>query len=252
MADDGSAMTITVQRAEYQYIERLRGLYREEAGVQLIHDSALGRGIADPYIFLVDGRVAGYGGVWNKYDPDRILEFYVLPQLRGAALSIFREFAAVSRATSMEAQTNVPQMLLMLYDCATGIAAENYLFADAGVTTLPSPGGVFRAATADDGDPGGEFVIEMDGAIVAQGGFLCHYNPPYGDIYMGVAEHARRRGFGSYIVQELKRVCYEAGRRPSARCNANNAISRRTLEKAGFRVCARLLTGTIEPTAPDS
>jgi GNAT superfamily N-acetyltransferase len=238
-------MPVTVQRVEFRDVERMRDLYRAEADVQLIHDSALGRGLADPYVFLVDGAVAGYGGVWNKYDPDRILEFYVLPHRRREALAIFREFAATSHATSMEAQTNVPLMVQMLYDCASDIKAENYLFADAEVTSLASPGGVFRAARPEDGDPGGEFVIECDGAIVAQGGFLCHYNPPYGDIYMGVAETARRRGFGSYIVQELKRVCYEAGRRPSARCNAANAISRRTLEKAGFLVCGRLLTGTL-------
>jgi GNAT superfamily N-acetyltransferase len=238
-------MTIQVQRAEYSEVEPMRDLYRQEVDGQLIHDSALGRGIADAYLLLVDGAVAGYAGVWNKYDPHRIMEFYVLPQRRTLAQPMFRELVASSRATSMEAQTNSPLMLLMLYDHATAITAENYLFADAEVTHLPSPGGVFRQATPGDHEPGGEWVIDLDGTLVAAGGFLCHYNPPYGDIYMSVTEGFRRQGFGSFIVQELKRVCYEAGRKPSARCNAGNVWSRRTLEKAGFLPCGRLLTGAL-------
>ena len=64
---------------------------------------------------------------------------------------------------------------------------------------------------------------------------------------MGVSESRRRLGFGSYLVQELKRVCYEAGRRPAARCNPDNFASRRTLQKAGLLPCGRLLTGEIIP-----
>ena len=87
--------------------------------------------------------------------------------------------------------------------------------------------------------------MEADGAIMAAGGFLCHYNPPYGDVYMEVAEAARSKGFGSYLVQEVKRVCYEAGRRPAARCNPDNPGSRRTLERAGLLPCGRLLVAEV-------
>ncbi len=62
---------------------------------------------------------------------------------------------------------------------------------------------------------------------------------------MEVAEEARRQGVGSSLVQELKRVCYEAGKIPAARCDPANIASRRTLEKAGFLPCARVLVGTV-------
>ena len=62
---------------------------------------------------------------------------------------------------------------------------------------------------------------------------------------MEVAEPARRQGFGSYLVQELKQVCYEAGKKPAARCNPDNVGSRRTLEKAGFLPYGRLLAGEV-------
>jgi GNAT superfamily N-acetyltransferase len=78
-------------------------------------------------------------------------------------------------------------------------------------------------------------------------GVLCHYNPPYGDIFMSVAESFRRRGYGSYPVQELERVAYEMGKVPAARFNAANGASRATLQRAGLLQCARVLTGRIAP-----
>jgi GNAT superfamily N-acetyltransferase len=236
-------MRIEIRRAEYQEVERMRDLYRQEVNCQLIHDSCLRRGIADAYLIEVDGRVGGYGGVWNKYDPDRLMEFYTLPAVRQHSLPIFRELLAASEAKEMEAQTNSPLMLLMLLDCATNIRAENFLFHDAFTSTLPSPGGVFRRSVPEDAVED-EWVIETEG-VVFGGGYLCHYNPPYGDIYMGVDEKVRRKGYGSYLVQELKRVCYEGGRKPSARCNAVNTASRLTLQKAGMLPCGRLMVGDV-------
>jgi hypothetical protein len=74
-------------------------------------------------------------------------------------------------------------------------------------------------------EPVGDWVVESQGAVVATGGFYCHYNPPYGDIFTEVAEPARLQGFGSYLVQELKRACYEAGKKPAAGCNPGNLAS---------------------------
>lgn len=250
-------MEIRVERAEYKDVEPMRGLYRQEANCQIIHDAPLGRGTADAYLIRADGRIAGYGGVWNKYHEGRLMEFYILPRDRPLALPMALELLAASGATHIEAQTNMPLMLMILYDCATEIVAESILFEDAFASDLPRPDGTFRRSVPEDEEAMppdrreslGAWVIESGGAIAATGGFLCHYNPPYGDVYMEVMEPARRRGYGSYLVQELKRVCYEAGKRPSARCNPANVASRRTLQKAGFLPCGRLLAGAVAATA---
>jgi len=238
-------MKIQVRRAEYRDVEAMREFYRQEANCQIIHDSFLRRGLADPYLILVEGRVGGYGAVGNKYPKDQLTEFYTLPYMRRFALPMCRELLDFSGATQMEAQTNMPLMLLMLYDCAKNITAENVLFEDAFVTHLACPDGLFRRATPEDRDVDSDWLIEANGAVVAKGGFLCHYNPPYGDVYMEVVESARQKGFGSYFVQEVKRVCYEAGRKPAARCNPDNIASRRTLQKAGLLPCGRLLVGQV-------
>ena len=49
----------------------------------------------------------------------------------------------------------------------------------------------------------------------------------------------------SFLVQELKRVCYEGGSVPAARCNPKNIASRKTLQNAGFVPCGHILNGTI-------
>jgi hypothetical protein len=98
------------------------------------------------------------------------------------------------------------------------------LFEDAFTTNLPCPDTVFRQATPEAAssafphshEPIGDWVLTADNIIVATGGFLSHYNPPYGDVYMEVSEPARQQGFGSFLVQEIKRVCYEAGKKPAA------------------------------------
>lgn len=240
--------TIEVERVEYREVEAMRELYRQKADCQIICDSALRRSMADPYVIIVEGHKAGYGAMWNG-ETRQIMEFYTLPQVRAQALPMFRELLAISQATSIEAQTNMPLMLTMLYDCASDITTESILFEDAFTTGLACPEGVFRRTKPDDAIQEGDWSIETNGTIVAWGGFLCHYNPPYGDVFMGVAESARRQGFGSYLVQEIKQVCYEAGKKPAARCNPTNIASRKTLQKAGFLPCGRLLVGKVKAEA---
>lgn len=246
-------MKIEVRRAEYGDVEALRGLYRQELNCQIIHDSALERGIADPYLILAGGQLRGYGAVFNRYYERRLMEFYTLPDARRLALRMFRALLTASEATEIEAQTNNPLMLMMLYDCAENVTTEKILFEDACASHLECSNGIFRPSAPTDSmalfpgqhEPEGDYVIEASREVVATGGFLCHYNPPYGDIYMEVAESARRQGFGSYLVQELKRVCYQAGKKPAARCDATNEASRFTLQKAGLIPCGRLLVGDV-------
>ena len=85
----------------------------------------------------------------------------------------------------------------------------------------------------------------MQSETIAKGGILFHYNEPYGDVYMEVKEEYRRRGYGAYLVQELKRACRDLGAVPCARCNPANVASRRTLQKAGFIPLAAIITASV-------
>ena len=240
-------MNIEVRQAEYPSVEALRELYRAEAQCQIICDGDLPRGLADPFLVLLDGRVAGYGAVRNRIDQGRLTEFYSLPYARAEAPAMFCELLRASGTKEIAAQTNMPSLLMLLYDYATDITTEKILFEDTLISNLTCPDGLVRLALDGENspDPGSPWVVDVEGALVAAGGFLCHYNPPYADIYMTVAEDARRRGYGSYLVQELKKICYEAGKKPGARCDPRNTASRKSLEKAGFLACGRLLVGQV-------
>jgi len=241
----GRTIDIQVRKTEFEEIAPLRALYRFEANCQIVRDSILRRGFADPYLILVDGRVAGYAGIWNEHFKNRVMEFYALPKRRADTLPMFRELLAVGGATHIEAQTNMPLMNNLLYDSATNISVENILFEDGPATNLSRPSAVFGSREADEEGPEGDWVIRMNGKLVAAGGVMSHYNPPYGDIYMRVIPEARRQGVGSYLVQELRHVCYELGMRPAARCDADNEASRRTLQRGGLLSCGRLLAGEV-------
>ena len=247
-------MNIEVSRVEVNDIAPLRELHRQVMSCEIMHDSFPRRGFSDPYLIRVEGRIAGYGLVANVHWPETVHEFYLTPAYRDAALPLFRQLLAVSQASHILAQTNDRLMLLMLYDCSQNITSDTILFEDALTTHLTCPTGCLRKVTEADKarmfehgpEPVGDWMIESDGVPVATGGALFHYNPPYGDVYMEVAEPYRRRGFGSYLVQELKRICYEMGKIPASRCNVANAASRRTLQKAGLLPCGRLLVGDVE------
>ena len=56
-------------------------------------------------------------------------------------------------------------------------------------------------------EPIGDYVLEEDKQIVATDRFLFHYNMPLADLYKEVEEGCRKKGFGSFLTQELKRQC---------------------------------------------
>jgi GNAT superfamily N-acetyltransferase len=251
-------MAIEVEAAPLSAVATLRDAYRREMACQIVHDSWHARGFTRLYLLREDGVVVGYGAVGGAPgDPQDVLkEFYVLPPQRGRALPLFRALAAAGGAGWVEAQTNDVLLALMLYDAAVEVSPGAVLFADGAPSALrAAPGVVFRRAAdgevarafPDAGAPLGSWVVEAAGEVVAAGGLLFHYNPPYGDLFMDVVPAHRRRGYGSFLVQELKRVCHTMGHLPAARCQPSNVASRRTLERAGMFPCARVLRGRLAP-----
>ena len=237
---------IQVRRVGLDEIALLRQEYRRGAPCQIVHDSILARGLADPYLLFLDGEVAGYAGVWTRYSPDRILEFFTLPPYRARAAELVRALVGQAGARELEAQTNLYDGRTLIEECATEVWTEKLLFEAAHETDIARSDLTFRRRAEGDQGPEGPWVVEKDGCMVGGGGWLTHYNPPYADLYMEVSEGARRQGIGAYLVQELRRACSREGHTPAARCDPDNEGSRRALERGGFRLCGELLIGTTE------
>lgn len=234
----------------------MREEYRREMNCQIVHDSWHSRGFTSAYLLYLEGQLVGYGCVGGapREPRETVKEFFVFPPARGSALQLFRRLIDASAARAIEAQTNDRLLLLMLLDCATELSSSTILFSDGATSTLTAPAVEFRRLTPPDREsvfehtrePVGEWGLEHNGQIVATGGMMFHYNPPYADLYMEVHAPYQRRGFGSYLVQELKRVCHESRSIPAARCDQTNVASRRTLERAGMFPCGRIVRGSID------
>jgi GNAT superfamily N-acetyltransferase len=235
----------------------LRVRYRREMNCQIVHDSIHRRaGWTNTYLLALDETTAGFasvaiGGPWTG--KPTIFEFYVQPEQRGCAFHLFDAFLAVSGARLMEIQSNDLLLAAMLHTYARDVWSDKVVFRDGVTTTLAANGAILEQVTSAEEtraavverQGGPEWRLQFGDQTVATGGILFHYNEPYGDVYMDVAEPFRRRGFGAYLVQELKRVAYELGSIPSARCSPDNVASRMTLQKAGFVPYAHILNGSI-------
>ena len=252
-------MELSAKATSVEEILPWRDMYRLEMSCQIIHDSIHGRpGWTHEYFLFANGIKVGYGsiavsGPW-KGKPT-IYEWYVVPQHRTRMFDLFSALLTVSGAVAIETQSNDPLLTVMLHAFAPSVISESVLFHDKLTTSLKPRDAVVRRATKADAaqirshelDSEARWVVEAKGKVAGAGDILFHYNRPYGDIYMKVAEPFRERGLGSYLVQELKRICYENGNVPAARCNPKNIASRKTLQKAGFVPCGHILVGSVSP-----
>ena len=244
-------------RADLARIRPLREMFLADAAFQVRYHAYHERGWTDSYVLTLGDADIGYGSVKGREiaDRDTVFEFFVLPAFEHSATRLFGDLLAACGATHIEAQTNDALMAAMLFEFGRQIRADVMLFTACLRTHHVVPGAVFR--TRRDGDavfahttePVGNFVVERDGEIAGTGGFLLHYNEPFADVFMEVAEPHRRQGIGSFIVQEIVKQCYLHGRIPSARCHIGNVASRATLAKAGMRRCGFLLVADAVRTA---
>ncbi|QIP17053.1 GNAT family N-acetyltransferase [Spirosoma aureum] len=242
-------MELEIYQTSGDEIQHFRVLFLQENNVQFVCNKCHQYGWADTCLFTVDGIRVGYGSVWGtdrREDRDTIFEFYIIPPFRGFANLLFPKFCLISEATFIESQSNDGLLSSILYEYTQTIHAEAILFDDHIITDLTVGGVIFRKRNTNDGmDDESPYVLELHNNIVVSGGLMLNYNMPFAAIYRQVNEPFRRRGLGSFMVQELKKEAYRMGRVPAARCSISNRISKATLVKAGLRVCGFRLKGTI-------
>ena len=248
---------ITVREVQLQEIAAMRKAFRVEMNCQVVHDSIhFRRGWTREFEILEgDERVAyaslAVGGPWR--DKPAFYEFYVIPERRSRAYALFDAVLSATQPPAFEVQSSDVLTTTMALTFARDVATDRVIFRNAVTTTHVLPGAILRCVTALADiqsaivarQGGGEWLLEMNGTVVGKGGILFHYNPPYGDVYMEIDESFRRGGYGSYLVQELKRLCYELGAVPAARCQPTNRASQRTLQRAGMVPFAQILTGAF-------
>jgi GNAT superfamily N-acetyltransferase len=246
-------MAILINKTKFEDIHALRELFLFETHCQSRFHATHHRGRSDTWLILHGTDAIGYGAVKGLDEPDRntIFEFHILPPYRELAIDCFLELIRASGATFIECQTNHALLAEQLMQFVVDIHTTTILFKDDAVTELPQLDRVVRSRREGDDlfehhlEPAGDHVLVSEGRILATGGFLTHYNPPFADLYMEVHPDHRRKGHGSFLVQELKKLCYLSGRVPAARCDLDNQASRATLLRSGMTIAGYIRRGRI-------
>ena len=247
-------MAVSVYQTDVKDILPLRSLYLQENNFQIRYNACHERGWTDSYIIKYNEQKIGYGSVKGKdniKDRNTVFEFYIIPSFQNQASLFFAELLHISKAVFIECQSNDWLLTSMLYQHAHNINSDVILFEEHTSTLLIINNVCFRQRHEQDDvfehryEPVGDYVLEWNKQVVATGGFLLHYNFPFADLYMEVKENHRKKGLGSYLIQQLKTQCYLAGRVPAARCNIDNTASKASLLKAGFRIAGFMLSGTV-------
>jgi len=248
-------MTIDILRSNLEEISHLRNLFLQENNFQIRYNACHERGWTDSYVVIYRGEKIGYGSIKgnaNASDRDTVFEFYIAPSFRNLSPIAFLELVNASKAPFIECQSNDLLLTSLLYQYGQDINSNVVLFEDHFASDIKADGVLFRQRDEKDvvfehsAEPVGDYVLEANKQVVATGGFLLHYNMPFADLYMEVEEGHRKKGFGSFLIQELKRQCYLKGRVPAARCNRDNVASRATLTKAGFKIAGFMLLGRVQ------
>ncbi len=237
-----------VTKTTLSTIAHFREQFLEENNIQFVFDKCHRYGWADTYLFIINGEQVGYGSVWGKNkreDRDAIFEFYLIREWRHLSDQFFITFCKSSGAFYIECQSNDRFIYPMFEKFATNTVTEAILFADDHETDLYVESTIIEKKEQANPDDR-QYVLIHNGEEAGGGGFMLNYNFPYADIYYEIHESHRRRGLGSYLVQELKKQIYKMGRMPAARCNVANEISKSTLLNAGMIVCGLRVNGDIE------
>jgi RimJ/RimL family protein N-acetyltransferase len=240
-----------ITKSTSEEIGELRELFLGENRFQFIHNKCHEYGWADVYLFKDGSEKIGYGSIWGtekREERDTVFECFLINSHKHLANDAYRHLVAVDGVRWLECQTNDPLLSRLFFEHAKDIQVQSLLFEDSYQTRIEKEGLSFRKKEdkLHHSDDSGAYVLENEQGTVATGGFMLNYNFPYADIYMEVEPGFQRQGYGSYLVQELKKEIYKQGRVPSARCNPDNLASRNTLRKAGFEICGALLLGAVK------
>jgi GNAT superfamily N-acetyltransferase len=247
-------MDIKVSKVTLSDILPFRELFLKENNFQIRYNACHERNWSDSYLLMLDGSNVGYGsvkGLDNLKDRDAIFEFFVADTYRQSAEILFPAFAKKVNAKYVETQSNEKLLTALLYEFCERPSSDVILFEDQNGTNYLEADLIFRRMNGKDeifehkGEPVGEFVLEMNSEIVATGGYFTHYNFPYADLYMEVKADHRRKGLGTYLLQEIKKECYKSGRIPAARCSAVNNASKGVMIDAGMMICGSMLVADI-------
>ena len=211
-------MPIKILPSNLPELGLLRDLFLQENCFQFICNKCHVYGWADHYLIVEGEQKIGYGAVWGqekREDRDAIFEFFLIKPFRKFANDIFPKLIAASGTTYVESQSNDSLLTAMLYEHCKDINAEAILFEDFYQTNFLMEGTMIEKKLPDSNNVNDyPFLLKHNEALIGTGGLMLNYNLPYADIYYEIDVAYRNKGYGTFMVQELKKEAYKMGRGP--------------------------------------
>ena len=265
-------MFIDIERVDLDAVAQLRAQYLTDLADYVVYEAPLFQ--ATTHFFRVSTDAEDIGYLVFKPDRKLVVEGWFPRELRVLGLAISAAWIGLKGATRIRAKTNDAFLHQLLVRCCETRSVESLHFEYRTRRVLRIEGARLRqAATEDLRDlaeilctpearelelddeselrglvAGGEtyWALELEGKVVGVGAIWRNrLQDRCVDIGMAVHPKWRQRGIGSYILQETVKVCEGGNLVPRAGCFADHAVSRRTLERAGFELLGEIEIGEI-------
>jgi GNAT superfamily N-acetyltransferase len=201
-------------------------------------------------------------------DEHRLLQFYLQPEFLAEGPAAFQQFIEEQKIKKALIGTNNPVCMSLAMHWQKSVLVDTYLFEDyldkkpdpidgvlrsAGEaelerlvdfyqTSMGAPADWLRSYTGDLLSKGEVFVLEQGAEILG----ACEVRksavqPEVADLGMVVSVNYRRKGLGTYLLGQAKRISREWDRKPICSCEKENAGSLKSILNNGFRSVHQML-----------
>jgi predicted acetyltransferase len=217
---------------------------------------------SDCYEIMYDNKIVGHFSVDAQ---KTLVQFSVSKDYFIHAQEVFKYVITSNLVEKAAVSTKEPEFMALCLDYQKSLSVDSYLFIDNEKVKFELDNFKdvsFRLAQNSDIDtikykcyPAFEgyyedliendqlFVLYDGNNLLGIGEFRISktHGRKYGDIGMHVVEGYFRKGIGTYIIIQLKELCYSRSLIPMASCDAQNIASKKTLEKSGFITNHRII-----------
>jgi GNAT superfamily N-acetyltransferase len=203
-------------------------------------------------------QVLGYAVV---NDENQLLNFFLHPQFMSHGVDILSQFLKAHKIGQAVLGTNNPVAMTMALQLQQKVIPHTYLFHDAFDGIAAKTEGTFGAAEVGELNDLIEFYHYAIGApkdwlqnylgdLLAKGEVYAlkngeHYlgacevrssqtNDRVADVGMVVSPDHRRKGLGTYLLGQAKRIAKENKKQAICSCEVDNLGSKKSIEKNGF------------------
>lgn len=219
---------------------------------------------ADFILITIDNTEVGYFCLGNQKEyANKILEFFVINEYKCHAPQIIREIIKHFECDGWFVNTQDSFSLSLLIELDLPYTINGFIF-KYGRCVLPVLDNetnsllevarveeverIYELVVLDDFYTGGDieslrekirnkelYVLKTSGRIIGVGFIsILKRTPRYADVAMLIVPEERKKGFGVLIQKMLIGLCEEYNLIPTACCDVDNIISRKTLQHAGY------------------